>query len=624
MNSSFANCNVSYKSSVFNFQYRYLEDNRNDIIQDIDFSSKGEMNRGLSSCFRCGEKLHRNDLIFQVDSDTLYHESCFTCYSCGRLLKCGDTYIMDGQTIQCSLHGSLVTNKQSFVMTKILASSLSNLFTAANHVDSSSSNSDPHILSTTNINLPELTGLMGPTTFKMDNHSVNGDLVECTTISRINSQNGMNKLSDQYGHLTVQNMDNNEEHSKVSLIPDQNISCNENVLNQMTNLQSSLNDVNLNYLNDYIVTNSKRLTTYTEVNESNIMGNDPNNNNNNNNNNNKIIHKSINLLPSIASSSSSPPLCPIRNYSNAVVIVDNNNNNNNSNNSLTKQSSFNARESNQNLGLNKTDMPILTHFFENYENKYDGKYKSVNKQHQRCVSENIKSQGMNKSIVKSSSLLRNGKLDQFKSVKSSKLNKKIEDERLTINDKIHGGRLDKNSGKMKRIRTSFKHQQLRIMKSYFEFSHNPDSKDLKQLSQKTGLSKRVLQVWFQNARAKFRRTSTNQVSSDNSKSNEPNSLSQFTIIQNKSIMNDITCENVINNKFYPDLKTYDYDEEKTENLYNRPVTSEYNIHLSSESNHNTTIQMGNNSSCQNDIKPDMNCLTSSLSVYTDTLPQSVR
>ncbi|CAH8429994.1 unnamed protein product [Heterobilharzia americana] len=127
-----------------------------------------------------------------------------------------------------------------------------------------------------------------------------------------------------------------------------------------------------------------------------------------------------------------------------------------------------------------------------------------------------------------------------------------------------------------------------------------------------------------NARAKFRRTSTNQVSSDNSKSNEPNSLSQFTIIQNKSIMNDITCENVINNKFYPDLKTYDYDEEKTENLYNRPVTSEYNIHLSSESNHNTTIQMGNNSSCQNDIKPDMNCLTSSLSVYTDTLPQSVR
>lgn len=57
----------------------------------------------------------------------------------------------------------------------------------------------------------------------------------------------------------------------------------------------------------------------------------------------------------------------------------------------------------------------------------------------------------------------------------------------------------------KRMRTSFKHHQLRTMKSYFAINQNPDAKDLKQLSQKTGLSKRVLQVWFQNARAKWRR-----------------------------------------------------------------------------------------------------------------------
>lgn len=57
----------------------------------------------------------------------------------------------------------------------------------------------------------------------------------------------------------------------------------------------------------------------------------------------------------------------------------------------------------------------------------------------------------------------------------------------------------------KRMRTSFKHHQVRTMKSYFATNHNPDAKDLKQLSQKTGLSKRVLQVWFQNARAKWRR-----------------------------------------------------------------------------------------------------------------------
>ncbi|KAI5734353.1 hypothetical protein M8J77_005413 [Diaphorina citri] len=62
-----------------------------------------------------------------------------------------------------------------------------------------------------------------------------------------------------------------------------------------------------------------------------------------------------------------------------------------------------------------------------------------------------------------------------------------------------------NHQRTKRMRTSFKHHQLRTMKSYFAINHNPDAKDLKQLSQKTGLPKRVLQVWFQNARAKWRR-----------------------------------------------------------------------------------------------------------------------
>lgn len=62
-----------------------------------------------------------------------------------------------------------------------------------------------------------------------------------------------------------------------------------------------------------------------------------------------------------------------------------------------------------------------------------------------------------------------------------------------------------STSRTKRVRTSFKHHQLRTMKSYFSINQNPDAKDLKQLAQKTGLSKRVLQVWFQNARAKFRR-----------------------------------------------------------------------------------------------------------------------
>ncbi|CAF2457026.1 unnamed protein product [Rotaria sp. Silwood2] len=84
--------------------------------------------------------------------------------------------------------------------------------------------------------------------------------------------------------------------------------------------------------------------------------------------------------------------------------------------------------------------------------------------------------------------------------------------------------------KEKRLRTSFKHHQLRCMRSYFNLNHNPgfvflvfsffnhlkfeyflyelDAKDLKNLSDKTNLPKRVLQVWFQNARAKYRRSNT--------------------------------------------------------------------------------------------------------------------
>ena len=100
------------------------------------------------------------------------------------------------------------------------------------------------------------------------------------------------------------------------------------------------------------------------------------------------------------------------------------------------------------------------------------------------------------------------------------------------------------AGKAKRARTSFKHHQLRIMKAHFQINQNPDSRELKMLSQKTNLDKKVLQVrcplhivemcqicnqnpsptlfpqtiilltplcsirqvWFQNARAKWRRT----------------------------------------------------------------------------------------------------------------------
>ncbi|KAL0902151.1 hypothetical protein ABMA27_000093 [Loxostege sticticalis] len=77
------------------------------------------------------------------------------------------------------------------------------------------------------------------------------------------------------------------------------------------------------------------------------------------------------------------------------------------------------------------------------------------------------------------------------------------------------GSVSSHTQRTKRMRTSFKHHQLRTMKSYFAINQNPDAKDLKQLAQKTGLSKRVLQVWFQNARAKWRRNIMRQESNGN-------------------------------------------------------------------------------------------------------------
>ncbi|KAG5676907.1 hypothetical protein PVAND_006710 [Polypedilum vanderplanki] len=82
----------------------------------------------------------------------------------------------------------------------------------------------------------------------------------------------------------------------------------------------------------------------------------------------------------------------------------------------------------------------------------------------------------------------------------------------------------------KRMRTSFKHHQLRTMKSYFAINQNPDAKDLKQLAQKTGLSKRVLQVWFQNARAKWRRNMMRGQDGNSSLQNPncPSNITSFT------------------------------------------------------------------------------------------------
>nr|CAB3263427.1 LIM/homeobox protein Lhx9 [Phallusia mammillata] len=101
---------------------------------------------------------------------------------------------------------------------------------------------------------------------------------------------------------------------------------------------------------------------------------------------------------------------------------------------------------------------------------------------------------------------------------------------------LGGGSPSYHPPKSKRMRTSFKHHQLRSMKAYFNHNHNPDAKDLKQLSQETGLTKRVLQVWFQNARAKHRRSCV-QDDKDKSKDDEKlkKSKSETTDVESTSV-----------------------------------------------------------------------------------------
>ncbi|XP_054911253.1 LIM/homeobox protein Awh-like isoform X2 [Poeciliopsis prolifica] len=94
-----------------------------------------------------------------------------------------------------------------------------------------------------------------------------------------------------------------------------------------------------------------------------------------------------------------------------------------------------------------------------------------------------------------------------------------------VDDREVGGRTHRRT---KRIRTCFRSEQLRALESYFAQKHNPDGKDWTCLAHKTGLPKRVLQVWFQNARAKLRRSLNSEDSQANSPSAPPGAVALAT------------------------------------------------------------------------------------------------
>ncbi|CAD5229995.1 unnamed protein product [Bursaphelenchus okinawaensis] len=60
--------------------------------------------------------------------------------------------------------------------------------------------------------------------------------------------------------------------------------------------------------------------------------------------------------------------------------------------------------------------------------------------------------------------------------------------------------------KTKRVRTTFAEEQLQILNAHFQLDCNPDGGDLERIASLTGLSKRVTQVWFQNSRARQKKS----------------------------------------------------------------------------------------------------------------------
>merc|ERR1719376_101674 len=78
---------------------------------------------------------------------------------------------------------------------------------------------------------------------------------------------------------------------------------------------------------------------------------------------------------------------------------------------------------------------------------------------------------------------------------------------------IHGGEDSRSQGGVKRPRTILTTSQRRKFKSAFQVSQKPTRKARETLANETGLSPRVVQVWFQNQRAKIKKIARKQENS---------------------------------------------------------------------------------------------------------------
>ncbi|XP_070175567.1 LIM/homeobox protein lim-4-like [Littorina saxatilis] len=65
---------------------------------------------------------------------------------------------------------------------------------------------------------------------------------------------------------------------------------------------------------------------------------------------------------------------------------------------------------------------------------------------------------------------------------------------------------DSPKPRAKRMRTSFTEEQVKVLQQHFAIDSNPDGQDLERIAKLTGLKKRVTQVWFQNNRARHKKS----------------------------------------------------------------------------------------------------------------------